>query len=198
MAVLDILLIALGPFVGSFLGVIADRWPREEDILFKPSACRACGRRLRAWDLIPVLSFVLQRGQCRTCGTPIPRFAPLAEVLGFFAAIWAVLGTSGPWDAVWMAVLLWSLVGLALTDALHMVLPDPLNLTLFASALLVADDVWLALLGAALGAGSFGAIRIAYAALRGREGLGLGDVKLMAGLGAFVGPLALPLQTGIP
>lgn len=191
---MELLILFLGPFVGSFMALVADRYPREEDVVWTRSHCRACGTVLGVVDLIPVVSFLAMQGRCRHCGAPIPRFTLLAEVLGFFCGLWAVLGTTNTAEAILAACFLWCLLGLALTDWLHFVLPDWLNAVLFIFAMtLPSQDPQLKLLGAVLGAGSFALIRVAYQRLRGREGLGMGDVKLMAGLGAFTGPFALPL-----
>lgn len=188
------LLILVAPAVGSFLGVLADRLARGEDVIRAPSCCRACARRLSPRDLIPLASYLLLRGRCRTCGAPIPPQTLYAELLGTGAAVLAVLAGGGPLEVGLSALWLWLLVALSLSDLSWLRLPDPLTLGLFVTALARAPHgLGTALLGAALGAGSFLALRWGYRRLRGREGLGLGDVKLMAGLGAYAGPLDLPL-----
>lgn len=195
------LLVLLSPAVGSFLGVLADRLARGEDVVRARSACRSCGARLGGLDLVPVLSFLWLRGRCRHCGAAIPPWALYVEIIATGAAVLAV-AAGGTAPAMLMSCLfLWLLLALALSDLLWLRLPDLLTGTLFVLALGVTwngsepGEVGLgwALLGAGLGSGSFLALRIGYRALRGREGLGLGDVKLMAGLGAFAGPLDLPL-----
>lgn len=194
----EVFLLLLAPAIGSFLGVLADRLPRGEDVLLQRSACRSCGARLGGRDLVPVLSFALSRGCCRHCGAALPAWLLYVEILAGGAAVLA-LAAGGPWEAVLLSCLfLWLLIALAAADLLWLRLPDALSAALFAVALAMAwpagpEALAAACLGAGLGAGSFWLIRAGYRHLRGREGLGLGDVKLMAGLGAFAGPYDLPL-----
>ncbi|MGJ8615523.1 MAG: prepilin peptidase [Sulfitobacter sp.] len=191
------LLILISPAIGSFIAVLADRLPRGEDVLVTPSSCRLCGTRLAARDLIPFVSFILQKGRCRYCEGQIPPFAFYAELLALGSAVLAVLAGGGTGDILLSALWLWLLLSLAMTDAIWFRLPDALTGSAFIVATIIAMQPYglgieQALLGAAIGAGSLAALRWVYARVRGRAGLGLGDVKLMAGLGAFVGPLALP------
>ena len=195
-APLSFFLILISPAVGSFLAVLADRLPRGEDILIAPSRCRDCGTRLGARDLIPIASYLMRRGVCSHCGGTIPAFTLYAEMLALGAGVLAVLAGGGNAEIALSALWLWLLIALGTTDLLWFRLPDPLVAALLATALALAAlpggiGIELALWGAALGIGSFALLRWGYAALRGREGLGLGDVKLMAGLGAFAGPFDL-------
>ncbi len=195
---LALFLVLVSPAVGSFLGVLADRLPRGQDVLRAPSACRSCQRRLTVPDLIPLLSYLGLRGRCRSCQTPIPLRLFLIEAGALFLAFWAVIVTHTPLQLGLGTLFLWLLLALAATDAQWMRLPDVLTglLALCGLALAGGDPArGLAdgLLGAAIGAGGFALLRFAYQRMRGREGLGLGDVKLMVGIGAGVGPLALPM-----
>jgi leader peptidase (prepilin peptidase)/N-methyltransferase len=188
-------LLAVAPFVGSFLGVLADRLPRGEDVIAAPSRCRACGRRLGWGELIPILSFVVQRGRCRGCGAALPPFLPLAEAGALGLAGLAVALAGSVAEMLASALWLWALLALALADLRYRVLPDALTLALVLFGLAVASaspgqDVAGALLSGVVGAGAFALLRLGYRHLRGREGMGPGDVKLMAGIGA-----ALPLAT---
>ncbi len=190
-----IFLILIGPFIGSFLALLADRLPRGEGVVVKPSVCRSCGKRLGARDLLPVVSFAMHRGRCRHCGAAIPPFTLYTEIAAAGAAVLAVLA-GGDAVQMWLSALfLWALLALAVSDLIWFRLPDPLTGALFIVALAMAGrsgQLDLALIGAAVGAGAFLALRIGYRAIREREGLGLGDVKLMAGLGAYAGPFDLP------
>lgn len=195
---ISLLLLLISPAVGSFLGVLADRLPRGESVIHPRSACRGCAQRLRPAELVPVLSYLWQRGRCRRCGARIAPWHLWIE-LGAIGLAGLVVATGvSPVQMLLSAVLLWTLLALALSDILWLRLPDPLTGTVLVAALAqallpgAAPGPDAALAGAGLGAGSFWLIRRGYRAVRGREGLGLGDVKLMAGLGALSGPLLLP------
>jgi len=202
-----VLLLLVAPAAGSFLNVLIDRLPRGEDVVRIRSACRGCGARLTFRDLVPVWSFIALRGRCRTCGSAIPAWhlyveiaAPGLVLLALLAGNGSVGGSAG---VIWLTALtLWLLLALGVGDLVWLRLPDALTLGLACLALALAaltdgygsgPALPAAALGAILGAGSFQALRWSYAALTGREGLGLGDVKLMAGIGALAGPAALPV-----
>lgn len=196
--VFSILLILISPAIGSFLGVLADRLPRGEDVVFTPSACRTCKHRLGVLQLLPVVSYIMQRGRCTSCGVAIPPVTLYIELLAIGAAVLAVLAGGAPLAVGLSAIWLWLLIALAVSDAVWFRLPDPLTLCLLVCAVLLSlmpqgIGVMAAMIGAVSGAGSFAILRWSYFKLRGRVGLGLGDVKLMGGLGAFSGPADLPV-----
>lgn len=185
-----------GAAAGSFLAAWADRLPRDESILARPSSCRDCGTRIGWRDMVPVLSWLGLGGRCRHCGGAIPRRLFYSEVAGVALAAAAIWVAQSPAQMALGALYLWLLMGLALCDLAAFRLPDALNGALFATGLALAAEsgtLDLGLIGAGAGAGAFGAIRLGYGMLRRREGLGLGDVKLMAGIGAGLGWQALPL-----
>lgn len=203
---LSLLILLVSPAVGSFLGVLADRWPRGESVIHPRSACRQCGTRLTAADLVPVLSYAWTRGRCRHCGAAVAPWHLYIELAAIGLAVIAVAlgevtadaaGGTAP-DLLLRVALLWTLLALVATDLLWFRLPDLLTGTTLALALALAlrpgadPTPAAALAGAGLGVGSFWLIQISYRRLRGRDGLGLGDVKLMTGLGALSGPLLLP------
>lgn len=194
-----LLLVLVSPCVGSFLALLADRLPRGEDVVVRPSFCRSCHTRLGLRDLIPILSFVLTAGRCRHCGARLPPWLLYMEISATgLAVIAAILGQTPA--EIWIyALFLWVLLALIACDLIWFRLPDLLTAMLLIIALALSWFTLLlplpqALLGGAVGVGSFWAIRWGYRRLRGREGLGLGDVKLMAGLGAALGPYDLPLM----
>ncbi len=190
-----ILLLALSPLVGSFLALLHDRLPRGEPVMLSRSRCRACGGRLGVKDLMPIVSYLFSRRRCYYCGAPIPGDVFWIEAAAIGLAAAAVNLVDGPLQVTETCVLLWLLLPLATIDMRHFLLPDALTLALLVSGLAFAfagERLEEASVGALAGAGSFAAIRLAYRAIRNREGLGLGDVKLMAGLGAWLGPLLLP------
>lgn len=179
------------PFIGSFLGVVASRFHAPRTILWARSACPRCDERLGIRDLVPLASWLGLRGRCRHCGEPIGAFYPAIELAALGLAAWSVMLASG-W-LVWVSCLLgWTLLALAVIDARHYLLPDFLTLPLVPTGLLVnaALDpaaVLPAAIGAAAGFLVILAVRHAYWRLRGREGIGLGDAKLLAAAGAWVG-----------
>ena len=189
-----VLLMLLSPAVGSFLTVLIDRLPRGEGVALPGSRCRSCDARLGLRDLVPVLSFALSRGRCRQCGAAIAPWHLYVELSAVGFAAFAVAMGGGVAAMGLSALVLWVLLALAVTDLLWFRLPDLLTATLAVLALIWAalfGDIITALIGAGIGAGAFWLLRVGYRAVRGREGLGLGDVKLMVGLGALSGPWLL-------
>lgn len=190
--------VLISPAIGSFLGVLVDRLPRGEDVVWQPSTCRTCGIRLRVSNLIPVVSFIICRGRCRSCNGAIPAWHLYIEIAAIGLGLIAALVGGSALAIAGTAAFLWLLLGLGLADLIWLRLPNLLTGALVCAGMLVAiadpqRDIGDALLGGLIGFGGFWLIRKGYARLRGREGLGLGDVKLMAGIGAGVGPLALPM-----
>ncbi|MBT2187162.1 prepilin peptidase [Sphingobium nicotianae] len=187
----------LGAILGSFLGAIVTRWPRGETVVRGRSKCDACGRTLRPVELIPLVSALTARGQCRSCRAPIDPVHGLME-LGA-----AIIGGLAFWllpvpVAILFALAGWMLLTLAVLDARHLWLPDALTFPLAALGLTFGDWVMPApfqdrLIGAALGYGALFAIATLYRRLRGRDGLGLGDAKLLGAIGAWLGWHLLPL-----
>ena len=188
--------VVLSPFIGSFLGVVVTRALQPRTILIGRSACPACGSPLSGRDLVPLLSFIWLKGRCRVCAAHIARFHPAIELAALLVAIWAAVSADGV--ILWMTCLLgWSLLALAAIDFRHYLLPDFLTLPLIPLGLLAA---WLtapstvvdSLIGAAAGLIFVIALRYVYGLIRHREGIGLGDAKLLAAAGAWVGWVALP------
>ncbi len=191
------LAVLVAPFIGSFLGVLIRRLPRGEPVGWTRSACETCAGPLGAGDLLPIVSFLAIRGRCRACRAPISGFHLAIELAAVVVALGAVALAPEP-QLVWAGCVLgWWLLALAWIDARHMLLPDALTLPLILAGLGVAwlDDpvtVPAHALGAAAGYLAFRAVGVCYARLRGRDGLGEGDAKLLAAGGAWVGwqPLA--------
>ena len=191
-----LLLLLAAPFAGSFVGTLALRSIAPRSIALGRSACPACDHPLGARDLVPLASWLALGGRCRYCDQPIGWFYPAIELAAAGLAVWSVLA---PPDGLVVASALfgWCLLALAVSDLRYFLLPDFLTLPLIPAGLLVAyceqpDGLASRLLGAAAGFGAFAVARAAYRALRGREGLGLGDVKLLAAAGAWVGWEGLP------
>lgn len=185
-----------GAISGSFLATLILRWPQGRSVMRGRSACDGCGRTLSARDLVPLFSALVQRGRCRSCGA---RIDPLHGRVEAACAIIGALAIGGSPDlgGVAWALLGWSLLTLALLDWRHFWLPDALTLPLaffgFTIGLWATDVILIdRIIGAAIGYLALLAIALSYRALRGRDGLGLGDAKLLGALGAWFGWQALP------
>lgn len=185
-----------GAILGSFLATLILRWPQGRSVMRGRSACDGCGRTLGARDLIPLVSALVQRGRCRSCGTAIDSLH--GQVEAACAVIGAVaLGVMPNLGGIGWAVFGWLLLTLAVLDWRHFWLPDALTLPLAFLGFTIglwATDVTLVdrAIGAAAGYGALLAIALGYRAVRGRDGLGLGDAKLLGALGAWLGWQALP------
>ena len=202
-----------GLLIGSFLNVCIIRIPQRKSIVMPASACPKCGAPIRPYDNIPVLSWALLGGKCRACKTKISGMYPLVELLTalLFLACYAVSGLTI--EALKWAIFSALVIVLVFTDLRERILPDVVNYTGFALGLALSfvtlptdgTALWAAnrmfefpppapvisfldaLLGAALGSGLLWLVSEAYFRLRGREGMGMGDVKMMLMVGAFLG-----------
>lgn len=202
---------ALGALIGSFLNVVIHRVPREESIVFPNSRCPSCETAIRPYDNIPIVSFIILGGRCRACGASISPRYPAIEALTalLFGLVFLHDGLSLalPLDLVFVA----ALVSLVFIDAEHMILPDVITLPGFAFAvvaravvpnlyglaflsegLLEGWPAWAvsvagALFGAAIGGGSLWLMGWLWERLRGVEAMGLGDVKMLFMVGAYLG-----------
>ena len=193
------------PFVGSFLGVLVVRLPEGRPVAVARSACDGCGAPLGVRDLVPLLTYVAARGRCRRCGVPIGRFAPAIELAALLAAAlavaaWTLRADPAAPSPAWLwsgCVLGWGMLALGCIDWRCFRLPDPLTLPLLLLGL--ADCAWLQpgrlgshAAGAVAGYAGFRLVALLYRRLRGRDGLGAGDAKLLAAGGAWLGIGALP------
>ena len=192
----EIAALVAAPFIGSFVAVVAIRLPAGKPIVRSRSACRSCGTTLGPASLVPILSWVLLRGRCRACGTPIGVVYPLIEIAALGLAVWAASVVSG-W-LLWASCGLgWTLLALSAIDWRTHTLPDRLSLPLIPAGLAVIAALDPGRLGshalaATIGFAAFAGLAYAYRALRGRDGLGLGDAKLFAAAGAWLGWQELP------
>jgi leader peptidase (prepilin peptidase)/N-methyltransferase len=193
----SILVTLAGPVIGSFAATVAERRAAGVSPWRGRSRCAVCGHALAIKDLVPIASWFALGGRCRYCRSAIGRFEPAVEALALAIAIAAAAGFGD--GQVWLAAGLgWALLAIAAADARAMVVPDlfvlPLTLAGLAATAWLAPDRLASHALAAVGAlALFFAIRFGYRRLRGREGLGLGDAKLMAAAGAWLGPEPLPI-----
>jgi len=206
-----------GAIIGSFLNVVIHRVPREESIVFPNSRCPSCGATIAFYDNIPVLSYVVLGGRCRGCSIRISPRYPAVELLTavlFVVVTWHDgISVALPFDLIFMT----AIVALVFIDAEHMILPDVITYPgmAFAVAARIAiplltktphfDDVpslmqgtlagmpiWVvslvgAVIGALIGGGSLWLMGWTWEKLRGIEAMGLGDVKMMFMVGAYLG-----------
>src|SRR5690606_2198008 len=213
----------LGLLVGSFLNVVILRLPRmlerewrtqcrellesaaaspapaeRFDLLWPPSHCPDCGHRLRPWENIPLVSYLFLRGRCSGCGARISPRYPLIEL------ITAVLSAGVAWHfgyglaALAGLVLTWALLALSVIDLEQQILPDVITLPLLWLGLLLSltgvfSDPQASIIGAAAGYLCLWAIYHGFRLLTGKEGMGYGDFKLLAMLGAWLGWQVLPV-----
>ncbi|MBV9861970.1 MAG: prepilin peptidase [Alphaproteobacteria bacterium] len=189
-------LVALGLVMGSFLGVVVRRLPAQADFVFGRSQCPACGARLAARDLVPLASWLALRGRCRHCRARIGLFYPGIELAAVAVALSAATVASG-WNLLATCLFGWTLLALALIDWREFLLPDALTLPLIPAGLALAwldapETILDRVAGVAAGFSLFWLIAAGYRRWRGRDGLGRGDIKLMAGLGAWVGASGVP------
>jgi leader peptidase (prepilin peptidase) / N-methyltransferase len=196
MELLPVFVLVASPFVGSFIGSVADRLPLDQPPLWSRSSCDCCDRVLSLRDLVPLFSWLLACARCRYCGERLSLYYPLVELAALAIAVSTLLVFDGPlrWITIGLG---WGLLALAAMDFRHMILADSLNAVLAASGLLVAVfwsqfPIQSHIVGVVLGAGGLYLVNLAYKAIRDRDGLGLGDVKLMAGAGAWLGWQGLP------
>ena len=208
---------ALGAIVGSFLNVVIHRVPNELSIVFPSSTCPKCKASIKPYDNIPILSWLILGGKCRNCKEPIAIRYPVVEALTgivFLLVFWQIgLTAFLPICFIFAAVM----VSLVFIDAEHMILPNAITYPLFVFAILVriiyplvfqpnyfsdmgfapltsmaGYPTWFvslagAVLGALAGGGSLWLVGELWKRLRGVEAMGLGDVKMMLGVGALLG-----------
>ena len=182
----------LGAIVGSFLNVVIHRLPRRESLVFPASHCTSCDARIAPWDNIPVVSWLVLRGRCHSCGEPIPRRYPAVELLTalLFAAVVLVRGVDV--DLVLELPMMAMLVAVAGIDLEHHIIPNRIllpaaALALVATALIRPEQLPESLIA---GAGAFTFLLVAALAYPG--GMGMGDVKLAGVMGLYLGLSIVP------
>lgn len=186
-----IILLVLSPFLGSFFALLVVRLPQHEDVVFERSRCRSCKRSLAAVDLIPILSWVTLQGKCRSCGANLSPLYPLVELASIGVVIWAASTVEAEMAPVTI-LLGWMLLTLAVMDLRDFFLSDWLTLPLLLAGLVAwlwvdPSALWDRVTAAGLGLFLVLLVSWLYRRIRARDGLGLGDAKLMAAAGAWTG-----------
>ena len=189
--VVTVLVAVIGLCVGSFLNVCIYRLPRRESLSYPPSRCTSCGRRLSWFDNIPVISWMAVRGRCRTCRARVSGMYPIVEIVTalVFVAAYSLYGVT-PLGIVRVAFAC-ALIVLFVIDLQHRILPNAITIPGiaigFACSLFLPPGWRDSLIGIVLGGGVLFAIAETYYRVRNVEGLGMGDVKLLGMIGAFLG-----------
>ena len=210
----------VGLCVGSFLNVVIHRVPKmlergwaaqcaelrgeapaaepTYNLVVPRSACPACGHRITALENVPIVSWLVLRGKCTACAAPISARYPAVELLGALLAVAAIWRFGATWQAMAACVLLWTLLALTFIDFDAQLLPDGLTLPLLWAGLIanmfeLFVPLRTAVIGAIAGYLSLWLVYWLFKLIRGKEGMGYGDFKLLAALGAWMGWQMLPL-----
>jgi len=194
---LDVSAFVLGGIIGSFLNVVIARLPEGESLIFPGSRCPACLGPIRWYDNIPMVSFLLLRGRCRSCNEPISWRYPLVELVSglLCLALFRKFGL-GPGFFIFFPYAA-ALLAVTVIDWHHQIIPDKITLpgiglgltASFVNPLVPPQE---SLLGVLVGGGLFYAVALGYYLVAKRQGMGGGDIKLLAMIGAFQGVRAVP------
>ena len=189
---------AIGAVVGSFLNVVIHRYPRDESIVFPASHCPKCNAPIRAYDNIPILSYIVLAGRCRSCRAPISPRYPLVELANalFYLAVFQRTGVALAFIPI--AAFVSMTIILIFIDAEIQILPNVITYPGIVvgfcigalppiASLATSDSLMTSAAGAVIGAGFLLAVALTYKLIRRIEGMGLGDVKMMAMVGAALG-----------
>ncbi len=182
----------LGLIIGSFLNVCIHRIPKEESIISPGSHCPKCKNRIKWYDNIPILSYILLGGKCRYCKEQISPIYPAIELLtGILTALlFSQFGIS--FDAIYFSILTWFLIAISFIDIKELQVPvKPCYFTMVFGiifSLFTKSNTFMdSILGASLGAGIILFIIETYYIIKGKEGMGYGDANILAAIGAFLG-----------
>lgn len=181
-----------GAVVGSFLNVVAFRLPRRESLITPASRCPGCGTAIKAYDNIPVLGWLLLRGRCRACHRPISPLYPAVEAMTAALAVAVVLVKHSAHDVILGLVLVAILVPITLIDFEHRIIPNKITLPAAIAALVIGVATDPAGVPEQLIAGAAAGGFLLLFALLYPRGMGMGDVKLAAVLGLFLGRSVAP------
>lgn len=212
---IELFIFILGTVFGSFLNVCIYRLPRNESIVFPPSRCTSCNSRIKPYHNIPVFAYLYLRGKCSECGEKISPFYPSVELISGILAFLLYTRYGFTIDFIFYSLLAFALIAITFIDLEHMIIPNIITFPGIAAGvffsmiktewslmpdILKAIDlsniagiissvpVFSSVFGMILGGGILFSIAYVYQLLRKVEGMGMGDVKLLAMLGAFLGP----------
>lgn len=196
--VMWVLAAAIGAAIGSFLNVCIYRWPAEQSVISPPSRCGSCGHQLAWRDNIPIFGWLLLRGRCRYCGVGVSAQYPIIEATTALIWVAAAVRFGVTVDALHSALFLTILLGIAMTDAREMVIPDQFTLVGAAFGVLLAAapggiTLLQSVLGAATGFILLWAVKLGAEKALGKPALGVGDIHMMLFVGAFLGAAGMLL-----
>ncbi len=202
--VFNIFAFVFGAVVGSFLNVCIYRLPAGKSVAFPASHCPACGVAIRPYDNIPIVSYLVLRGRCRSCGVRISPQYPAVELVNALLTMFLFIKFGFSLTFLFLFVFCSALVVITFIDLEHRIIPDLISLpgivVGFAASFFILDLYntervlgWLnSLIGILVGGGSLFIVAFAYQLLTKKEGMGGGDIKLLAMMGAFLGWIAVP------
>ena len=187
-----IISIIFGALVGSFLNVCIFRLPKEESIIWPGSHCPHCKNAIKFYDNIPVVSYFLLRGKCRYCKGSISLQYPLVEGITALSSLFLIIKFGPSLSYLFYFAFVAALIVITVIDLYHQIIPDVISLPgigmgLLASLLIPQITLFNSLIGILLGGGSLFIVATFYQWLFKREGMGGGDIKLLAMIGAFLG-----------
>jgi len=191
-AMLNVISIIFGGVIGSFLNVCICRLPNEESIIWPGSHCPHCNRPIKPYDNIPLISYFFLRGKCRYCKGSISLQYPLVEGITALSSLFLMMKFGLSLSFIIYFAFVASLIVITVIDLYHQIIPDVISLPgigvgLLASFLIPQTTFFNSLIGTLLGGGSLFLVATLYQWLFKREGMGGGDVKLLAMIGAFLG-----------
>ena len=187
----------LGLALGSFANVCIYRLPLGRSIVSPPSSCPHCGTQIQFYDNIPILSYVLLRGKCRNCKKSIPIQYPLVELITGIISLALFIRYGISYQYILYLLFSGSLVVITFIDLHHKIIPDVISLpgivVGFLASFILPYLTWIeSLIGIVAGGGALLLIAVIFEKLTGKEGMGGGDIKLLAMIGAWLGWKALP------
>ena len=191
-ALLYIFFTAVGAVVGSFLNVLIFRIPDGQSIVLPSSHCPKCGHAVRVYDNIPIISYLILRGKCRDCHEKISVQYPVVEAITALISLFLFLKFGLSFKYLSSFIFTCALITITFIDLRHQIIPDVISLpgipVFFLLAVFFMNlTIWESLLGILIGGGCLFAIAFTYEIITKREGMGGGDIKLLAMLGAFLG-----------
>jgi leader peptidase (prepilin peptidase) / N-methyltransferase len=190
--ILNIFAFIFGAVIGSFLNVCICRLPKNESVVFPPSRCPQCGFKIPFYDNVPIISWLLLRGKCRSCKAPISPQYPLVELVNALLTLFLFMKFGPSFPFLVLFLFCSAMVVITFIDLEHQIIPDVISLPGIVAGFLFSFFIpqlgWQnSLLGIVVGGGSLLVVAYGYELLTKKEGMGGGDIKLLAMMGAFFG-----------